>query len=49
MTQLTLFQYAREAARKAALRAWRLSPHGQRRARWKRALWATAAALQAHV
>lgn len=45
MTQLTFTEYTREVERRAALRAWKLSPHGQRRARWKRAVRATAAAL----
>jgi len=47
MKQTTLDQYAREVARKAALRAYRTAPHGRRTARWKRAVWATAEALRA--
>lgn len=42
---MTLFTWAAEQARSAALRAYRTSPHGQRTPRWKRAVWATAEAL----
>ena len=43
---MTLFTWAYERARRDALRAWKLSPHGQRTSRRKRAVWATAAALR---
>ncbi len=43
---MTLFAWAAEQVRKAALRAYRTAPHGQRTARRKRAVWATAAALR---